>query len=240
MREIVFDTETTGLDPGQGDRLVEIGCIELVNRFPTGHTFHCYFNPERDMPAAAFNIHGLSGEFLKDKPLFAQRVDELVAFLGDAPLVAHNAMFDLGFLNAELERASKAAVSRERLIDTLMLARRKHPGGSNRLDDLCARYKIDNSRRIKHGALLDAELLAEVYVELIGARQALLGLSEAISGAGDARGASSSARDRPKPLAPRVSADERAAHRRFVATLGTAAIWREYRPEDTTEDGAGS
>jgi DNA polymerase-3 subunit epsilon len=148
MREIVFDTETTGLDPVQGDRLVEIGCIELVNRFPTGQTFHCYFNPERDMPEPAFKIHGLSIDFLKDKPLFGHMVDELVAFLGDAPLVAHNAMFDLGFLNAELERAGRVIVSRERLVDTLMLARRKHPGSSNRLDDLCARYKIDNSRRI--------------------------------------------------------------------------------------------
>ena len=172
MREIVFDTETTGLDPFQGDRLVEIGCIELINRFPSGKTFHCYFNPERDMPEQAFKIHGLSIEFLKDKPLFADKVEELIVFLGDAQLVAHNAMFDLGFLNAELERAGRAAVSRERMIDTLLIARRKHPGGSNRLDDLCVRYAIDNSRRTKHGALLDAELLAEVYVELIGARQA--------------------------------------------------------------------
>ena len=146
MREIVFDTETTGLDPLQGDRMVEIGCIELINRFPSGKTFHCYFNPERDMPEPAFKVHGLSIDFLKDKPLFAHKVEELIEFLGDAPLIAHNAMFDLGFLNAELERAKKAAVARERLVDTLMLARRKHPGGSNRLDDLCARYKIDNSQ----------------------------------------------------------------------------------------------
>jgi DNA polymerase-3 subunit epsilon len=231
MREIVFDTETTGLDPVQGDRLVEIGCIELVNRFPTGQTFHCYFNPERDMPEPAFNVHGLGVEFLKDKPLFAHKVEELVAFLGDAPLIAHNAMFDLGFLNAELERAGKVAVSRDRLVDTLMLARRKHPGGSNRLDDLCTRYRIDNSHRVKHGALLDAELLAEVYVELIGARQALLGLVEAMGVAGDLRGAAISVRSRPLPLAPRLSDEERAAHRAFVATLGENAIWREYRPD---------
>ena len=134
MREIVFDTETTGLDPIQGDRLVEIGCIELVNRFPSGKTFHCYFNPERDMPDSAFKVHGLSIDFLKDKPLFVHKVEELIEFLGDAPLIAHNAMFDLGLLNAELERAKKAAVARERLVDTLMLARRKHPGGSNRLE----------------------------------------------------------------------------------------------------------
>src|SRR6202142_2797829 len=179
MREIVFDTETTGLDPPQGDRLVQIGCIELVNRFPTGKTFHTYFNPERDMPEQAFKIHGLSREFLSDKPLFVHKVEELIAFLGDAQLVAHNAMFDLGFLNAEMERAGRSAVNRERIVDTLMIARRKHPGGSNRLDDLCLRYAIDNSRRTKHGALLDAELLAEVYVELIGPRQAQLVLSQA-------------------------------------------------------------
>src|SRR3984957_911528 len=174
MREIVFDTETTGLDPFQGDRLVEVGCIELINRFPSGKTFHCYFNPQRDMPETAQKIHGLSIEFLKDKPLFAEKVEELLAFIAEDPLIAHNAMFDLGFLNAELERAGRASVSRERMVDTLLIARRKHPGGSNRLDDLCARYSIDNSRRTKHGALLDAELLAEIYVELIGARQAQL------------------------------------------------------------------
>jgi DNA polymerase-3 subunit epsilon len=227
MREIIFDTETTGLDPFQGDRLVEIGCIELVNRFPTGKTFHFYFNPERDMPEGAFRVHGLSIEFLKDKPLFADKAEELVAFLGDAQLVAHNAMFDLGFLNAELERAGHAGVSRERIIDTLLLARRKHPGGSNRLDDLCARYSIDNSRRTKHGALLDAELLAEVYVELIGARQASLVLSQTATPA-VAAGAITVVRERTVPLAPRLSEEERAAHRSFVATLGEAAIWRDY------------
>lgn len=239
MREIVFDTETTGLDPSQGDRLVEIGCIELINRFPTGNTFHCYFNPERDMPATAFDIHGLSIEFLKDKPLFTHMADELVTFLGDAPLVAHNAMFDLGFLNAELERVGRTIVSRERLVDTLMLARRKHPGSPNRLDDLCARYKIDNSRRTKHGALLDAELLADVYVELIGARQAILGLAEALGGAGDRRATAAAVRSRPQPLSPRINAHERDAHRRFIATLGAAALWRQYLPEDATEDDAG-
>jgi DNA polymerase-3 subunit epsilon len=228
MREIVFDTETTGLDPGQGDRLVEIGCVELVNRFPTGRTFHCYFNPERDMPESAFKVHGLSVDFLKDKPLFAHKVEELIEFLGDAPLVAHNAMFDLTFLNAELERASKAAVSRERLVDTLMLARRKHPGGSNRLDDLCQRYRVDNSHRTKHGALLDAELLAEVYVELIGARQANLGLAAAEFGGGEIRLTAVAVRTRTEPLLPRITDAERAAHRAFVATLGEAAIWSKY------------
>jgi DNA polymerase-3 subunit epsilon len=228
MREIVFDTETTGLDPIQGDRLVEIGCIELINRFPSGNTFHCYFNPERDMPEPAFKVHGLSIEFLKDKPLFVHKVEELIDFLGDAPLIAHNAMFDLGFLNAELERAKRAAVARERLVDTLMLARRKHPGGSNRLDDLCLRYRIDNSKRVKHGALLDAELLAEIYIELIGARQANLGLAASDLAAGQTRSAAIIVRVRTQPLAPRVSAEEQEAHRAFLATLGEAAIWQKY------------
>jgi DNA polymerase-3 subunit epsilon len=238
MREIVFDTETTGLDPLQGDRLVEIGCIELVNRFPSGRTFHCYFNPERDMPEAAFKVHGLSIDFLKDKPRFADKVDELVEFLGDAALVAHNAMFDLGFLNAELERAKRAAVSRERLVDTLMLARRKHPGGANRLDDLCQRYRVDNSKRVKHGALLDAELLAEVYVELIGARQANLGLAEIAVSTGDAREAAIQIGGRPQPLLPRLASEELAAHREFVATLGEAAIWRKYWTDEKPAAGS--
>ena len=228
MREIVFDTETTGLDPLQGDRLVEIGCIEMVNRYPTGKTFHFYFNPERDMPEGAFRIHGLSIDFLKDKPLSAEKADELIAFIGDAQLVAHNAMFDLGFLNAELARAGRGGVSRERIIDTLLLARRKHPGGSNRLDDLCTRYSVDNSRRTKHGALLDAELLAEVYVELIGARQASLVLSQTAAVPMAVAGAAIVVRQRTVPLIPRISEEERTAHRTFVATLGDNAIWRDY------------
>jgi DNA polymerase-3 subunit epsilon len=226
MREIVFDTETTGLDPLAGDRLVEIGCIELFNRFPTGKTFHGYFNPERDMPEAALKIHGLTLEFLKDQPLFAHRVAELIEFLGDAQLVAHNAMFDLAFLNAELERAGHPAVSRDRMIDTLLIARRKHPGAANRLDDLCARYTVDNSRRTKHGALLDAELLAEVYVELIGARQAQLILSQApvITVPGEII----AVRQRPMPLPSRLTAEAQAAHRQFITSLGDNAIWRDY------------
>jgi DNA polymerase III subunit epsilon len=228
MREIVIDTETTGLDPFQGHRVVEIGCIELVNRIPSGQHFHRYLNPERDMPAEAFAVHGLSAEFLKDKPPFAEIADELATFIGDAPLVAHNAMFDLGFLNAELERAGKMLVARERLVDTLLLARRKHPAGPNRLDDLCMRYGIDNSRRTKHGALLDAEILAEVYVELIGARQAQLILVE--TDAGPARGDAGAVviRVRPQPLPSRLTADEREAHAAFVITLGEDAIWRGY------------
>jgi DNA polymerase-3 subunit epsilon len=228
MREIVFDTETTGLDPALGHRMIEIGCIELVNRIPTGNTFHRYLNPERDIPPEAFAVHGLSAEFLKDKPLFLSVAGDLLAFLADDPLVAHNALFDLGFLNAELERAARPALARDRLVDTLMLARRKHPGSANRLDDLCARYKIDDTRRKKHGALLDAELLSEVYVELIGARQALLGLAEAALNVVEARGQSAIQRDRPQPLAPRITAAERALHRDFVARLGPNVLWRDY------------
>jgi len=228
MREIVFDTETTGLDPYQGHRLLEIGCIELVNRFPTGQTFHHYLNPERDVPAEAFAIHGLSYEFLKSKPVFADIVVDLLAFVGDAPLIAHNASFDLSFLNAELERVKQATIPRDRLIDTLLLARRKYPGGSNRLDDLCNRFGIDNSRRTKHGALLDAELLAEVYLELIGARQAQLGLVTATASPIAATHVTVMAKVRPVPLWPRLTDEERTTHRALVAELGQKAIWNEY------------
>jgi DNA polymerase-3 subunit epsilon len=227
MREIVFDTETTGLDPYQGHRLIEIGCIELVNRFPTGQTFHHYLNPERDVPSEAFAIHGMSYDFLKSKPAFADIVADLLAFVGDAPLIAHNAAFDLGFLNAELERVKQPSIPRDRLIDTLLLARRKYPGGSNRLDDLCNRFGIDNSRRTKHGALLDAELLAEIYLELIGARQAQLGLVTAVAPVA-ARAAVVAVRARPAPLLARLTEAERAAHRALVAELGQKAIWNDY------------
>jgi DNA polymerase-3 subunit epsilon len=230
MREIVFDTETTGLDPYQGDRLVEIGCVELLNGFPTGNSFHYYLNPQREVPDAAFQVHGLSTEFLRDKPLFADVCEEFLAFVGDAPLVAHNAMFDLGFINAELERCKKALVQRERLVDTLMLARRRFPGGQNNLDALCARYAIDTSRRTKHGALLDAELLAEVYVELTGKRQARLSLIDA-SVSITAQGTTVAVvRVRSVPLAPRVTDADLEEHRAFVATLGEKAIWNEYLP----------
>jgi DNA polymerase-3 subunit epsilon len=235
-REIVLDTETTGLDPYQGHRLVEVGCIELINRIPSGQTFHRYLNPERDMPAEAFSVHGLSSEFLKDKPPFAEIAADLLAFVGEAQLVIHNAAFDVAFLNAELERAGHRPLGRDRLVDTLLLARRKFPGGQNRLDDLCVRYGIDNSRRTKHGALLDAELLAEVYLELIDARQAQLGLtvaSVAVVGA-----AASAARPRPTPLARAISVVERAAHRAFIATLGAHAIWRDYLEPQPEADGA--
>jgi DNA polymerase III subunit epsilon len=229
MREIVFDTETTGLDPYQGDRLVEIGCVELINGFPTGQSFHYYLNPERDMPDGAFQVHGLSAEFLKDKPLFADICEEFLGFVGDAPLVAHNAMFDLGFINTELERCKRSLLQRDRLVDTLMLARRRYPAGPNRLDDLCARFSIETSRRTKHGALLDAELLAEVYVELTGKRQARLSLVDEPSGM-TRQGVIAVVRVRTEPLLPRVSEAEREAHRAFVATLGEKAIWKDYLP----------
>jgi DNA polymerase-3 subunit epsilon len=228
IREIVFDTETTGLDPYQGHRLIEIGCIELINRFPSGKTFHRYLNPERDVPAEAVAIHGLSGEFLKSKPLFAEIAGDLLAFIGEAPLVAHNAAFDLGFLNSELDRVQHPAVPRDRLVDTLMLARRKYPGGANRLDDLCVRFSIDNSRRTKHGALLDAELLAEVYLELIDARQAQLGLVAAIAVPAAMRPAGGASWMRPIALAPRLTDADRAAHRALIAELGAKAIWNDY------------
>lgn len=232
MREIVLDTETTGLDPNQGDRLVELGCVELLNRIPTGATFHVYVNPERDMPAEAFAVHGLSVEFLKDKPLFADIADDFLAFIGDDPLVIHNAGFDHGFLCAELKRIDHALIARERLVDTLTLARRKHSAGPYNLDALCARYGIDNSRRTKHGALLDAEILAEVYLELIGGRQATLGLAENVNGHGKAAAGAATVRQRPTALTPRVSEEERAAHRAFVATLGEDALWLKYRESD--------
>ena len=227
MREIVLDTETTGLDPFAGHRVVEIGCVELINGIPTGQTFHRYLNPERSMPPEALAFHGLDDQFLKDKAFFAEVVDDLIAFLGDAPLVIHNAAFDIAFLNAELERTGRPLIARERMVDTLLIARRKHPGGSNRLDDLCARYAIDSSRRTKHGALLDAELLAEVYVELIGARQATLVLSQSVL-PGRGLGEPITVRERPVPLPPRVTAEERAVHRHFIATLGDKAIWLDY------------
>ena len=179
MREIVFDTETTGLDPKTGDRMVEIGCVEMIDRVETGNTFHAYYNPERDMPIEAENVHGLSAAFLSTKPLFSESVDELLEFLGDAPLVAHNAGFDFGFLNAELERLDRAPIDMSRMVDTVAIARKKHPGAKNSLDALCTRYGVDRSHRVKHGALLDAELLAQVYVELKGGRQ--IGLELAAS-----------------------------------------------------------
>jgi DNA polymerase-3 subunit epsilon len=180
MREIVFDTETTGLNPATGDRLVEIGCIELINRVETGRTYHCYYNPERAMPYEAEQVHGLSDRFLSDKPLFADKAHELLEFLGDSPLIAHNASFDFGFLNAELGRCRRDGVHLSRMIDTVAIARKVHPGAKHSLDALCTRYGIDRSHRVKHGALLDAQLLAQLYVELTGGRQIGLSIGEVV------------------------------------------------------------
>jgi DNA polymerase-3 subunit epsilon len=228
MREIVLDTETTGLSPDQGHRVVELGCVELLNRIPTGATFHVYLNPDRDMPAEAFAVHGLSAEFLKDKPRFADVADDFLAFIGDAPLVAHNAGFDFGFICHELKRAARAELSRDRVVDTLMLARRRHSAGPYSLDALCGRYGIDNSRRTKHGALLDAEILAEVYLELIGGRQAKLGLTDTTEVRVIGSDGSVTVRVRETPLAARLTDADREAHAAFIATLGDGALWLSY------------
>ncbi|MFZ9394661.1 MAG: DNA polymerase III subunit epsilon [Erythrobacter sp.] len=228
MREIVFDTETTGLDPASGDRMVEIGCIEMINRVPSGATFHAYFNPERDMPAAAEAVHGLSSAFLADKPRFAERVDELMAFLGDAPLVAHNAGFDFGFLNNELALLGREPVDRERMIDTVAIARKRHPGAKVSLDALCTRYGIDRSHRVKHGALLDAELLAQVYVELTGGRQIGLELAAEVAVVEASLtvvgGADASPRERREPRPHAASEEELARHKALIDRIN-APLW---------------
>jgi DNA polymerase III subunit epsilon len=220
MREIVLDTETTGFDPLGGHRIVEIGAVELVDHSPTGRTFHRYLCPERTVPADPVTVHSLTTEFLADKPLFADVADQLVAFLGDAPLVGHNASFDIAFLNTELKRAAKPPIATERVVDTLVLARRRHPGGHNTLDDLCSRYGV-YSLRSKHGALLDAELLAAVYVELTTTRQAALQLDPLKSAPASVHAL---VRARPQPLPPRVTADDRNAHRRSWRD----AVWLDY------------
>jgi DNA polymerase-3 subunit epsilon len=229
MREIVFDTETTGLSPLTGDRMVEIGCVELVNRVETGRTFHAYFNPQRSMPSGAEAVHGLSDSFLSDKPLFQNVADELLEFLGDSPLVAHNASFDFGFLNHELNNCGRPLVSMDRMVDTLNLARSRHPGAKHSLDALCTRFGVDRSIRVKHGALIDAQLLAQCYIELTGGRQIGLGLADiiVIEETGGSRGADSFAPITvvvrpPRPHAP--SEEELAAHAAFLSTL-TNPIW---------------
>ena len=226
MREIVFDTETTGLDPQNGDRLVEIGCIELVNRVPSGRTFHGYFNPDRSMPREAEAVHGLSEAFLADKPRFPERVEELLEFLGEAKLVAHNAGFDFGFVNFELNACGLAPLSRERMIDTVAIARTRHPGAKLSLDALCTRYGIDRSHRVKHGALLDAELLAQLYVELTGGRQIGLELTAEASAiaAGANGGAVVRRREWRAPRAHAPSPEELEAHEHFLTTL-TDPLW---------------
>jgi len=232
MREIIFDTETTGLDPVNGDRLVEIGCIELINHIPSGKRFHKHINPQRGVPNEAVRVHGLTDEFLRDKPLFAGIAEEFLEFVGDATLIAHNAAFDIGFINAELARLGRAPIGDDRVVDTLMLARRKHPAGPNSLDALCMRYEIDLSRRTKHSALLDSELLAEVYIELIGGRQASLVLGEEIASAPTIAVAhhAVASGERPVPRIFTITENEIALHRAAVATLGAAAIWANYLP----------
>jgi DNA polymerase III, epsilon subunit, Proteobacterial len=240
LREIVFDTETTGVRANDGDRLVEIGCVELLNHIPSGKTYHVYINPERSMPVEAFDIHGLSEEFLSDKPKFAEIADSFRDFIGDSRLIAHNATFDIGFLNAEFARTGHPPIFMDRVLDTLMLARRKHPGAPNSLDALCARYGIDNSRRTKHGALLDSEILAEVYLELIGGRQANFNLDSQA-----ARNAGAQARDniqgeetmphQERVFVSRLTDHEAAQHRLFVSGMGDKAIWNDYLPEEPPE-----
>jgi len=233
MREIIFDTETTGFDPLTGDRMVEIGCIELINRIPTGKTFHAYFNPQRAMPAAAEAVHGLSTTFLSDKPLFHHGVDDLLAFLGDCPLVAHNARFDFGFLNHELRLCQRSEISLDRMIDTVAMARTLHPGAKHSLDALCSRYGIDRSHRIKHGALLDAELLAQLYIELRGGRQIGFALPSADGGAGlaDARERTAAGPVHAvRPARPHHASEaELARHAAFIAKL-SRPLWLDTPP----------
>ncbi|MBB3764800.1 DNA polymerase III subunit epsilon [Sphingomicrobium lutaoense] len=224
MREIIFDTETTGLSPAGGDRMVEIGCVEMIDRVETGRTFHAYFNPERPMPSEAEAVHGLSDAFLADKPRFSEKADELLDFLGDCPLVAHNASFDFGFLNHELERCQRSAVSMDRMVDTLVLARSKHPGAKHSLDALCSRFGVDRSQRVKHGALLDAQLLAQVYVELTGGRQIGLSLGaeekEPAPLAAAVGLASAATRPARAPRAHAPSAAELQRHAEFISQMG--------------------
>jgi DNA polymerase-3 subunit epsilon len=226
IREIILDTETTGLDPATGDRVVEIGAIELLNHLPTGKTFHVYINPERDMPPEAEAVHGLSAAFLRDKPKFEMIAQDFLDFVGNDTLVIHNASFDIGFLNAELGFLNLPAILPQRVIDTLHLARQKHPGSANSLDALCRRYGIDNSKRTRHGALLDSELLAEVYLELIGGRQTALVLEASTFKKTANVAISHTSLQRPVPLQPRLSEEERQAHQLFVVELGEHALWK--------------
>ncbi|MGH6762204.1 MAG: DNA polymerase III subunit epsilon [Phyllobacterium sp.] len=231
MREIIFDTETTGLERLE-DRIIEIGCIEMINRFPTGKTFHVYINPDgRKIHPDALAVHGIGEEKLAGKPVFSAIANDFLDFTDGATLLAHNATFDMGFINAELNRLGHAPIGNDRVVDTLALARRKHPMGPNSLDALCKRYGIDNSHRTMHGALLDAQLLAEVYIELIGGKQAALGLS--VSADADARSSGQSSQkiivpERPVPLPSRLTEEERAAHSAMVSKIGDKAIWLKY------------
>ncbi len=232
MREIVLDTETTGFEPTEGHRIVEIGAVELFNHLPTGRTYHQYINPERGMPKEAFEVHGLGDDFLRDKPVFKAVGQAFLDFIGDAKLVIHNAAFDMKFLNAELEWAGLPGLPNDRAVDTLMIARKRFPGSPASLDALCRRFGVDNSAREKHGALLDSEILAEVYLELVGGRQPDFGLSAASINqpSGQQRTGADEVwrpRPRPAPLPPRISEDEAARHAAFVAKLGDGAIWKK-------------
>jgi len=228
MREIVLDTETTGFEPEDGDRIVEIGAVELLNHVPTGRTYHQYINPQRSMPKEAFEVHGLGDDFLRDKPLFVDIAQAFVDFIGDATLVIHNAAFDMKFLNAELGWVKRPLLPMDRALDTLAIARRRFPGSPASLDALCRRFGIDNSNRTLHGALLDSEILAEVYLELIGGRQPDFAL--ATDPTDQSRGETGStwrARPRPTPLSSRLTESEAAAHAAFVAELGDDAFWKK-------------
>jgi DNA polymerase-3 subunit epsilon len=233
LREIIFDTETTGLKANDGDRVIEIGAVELINRFPSGKTFHVFVNPEgKEVHPEALKIHGISNEFLNDKPKFSELADEFLEFFSTGSLIAHNASFDTGFLNAELKRLGKPPINNERVIDTLQIARRKHPMGPNSLDALCSRYNIDNSKREKHGALLDSEILAEVYIELLGGRQTSFSLEH---DEGNGEGSASQTNEdgsvqlmqRPKPLAPRLTDEDIQKHRDYIQSISENSIWKK-------------
>ena len=229
MREIVLDTETTGVEANNGDRIVEIGCVELINHCPTGRTYHVYINPERSMPIEAFNVHGLSEAFLSEKQVFAEIAHEFAEFIAGARLVIHNAAFDVGFINMEFKRLGLPPIEPANVVDSLSMARRKHPGASNSLDALCSRYGIDNSRRTKHGALLDSEILAEVYIERIGGKQASLGLG--VGAAAGRPGLAAPVLEKPqrlRPLAPRLDAAAIQAHETFILNALKAPLWKGY------------
>ena len=227
MREIVLDTETTGLDPGTGDKIVEIGAVELWNHLPTGKTFHKYLNPERNMPEEAQAVHGLTEDFLRDKPLFSQIVDDFLRLIKDSKLIIHNASFDMKFINAELELAKKSKLSGDIAIDTLSIARKKFPGSPASLDALCRRFNIDNSARTLHGALLDSEILAEVYLELIGGRQPDFGLSDINTNDNKKLEENRQTTKRPEPLKRRLTEEEEKAHSVFVKKLGENSVWHK-------------
>lgn len=235
MREIVLDTETTGFDAQGADRIVEIGCVELLNHIPSGKEWHVYIDPERDMPASAFEVHGLSTEFLNGQALFPAIAEDFLGFIESDRLIIHNASFDIGFLNAELERAGKSLIQFDRVLDTLALARRKHPGAQNSLDALCKRYGVSTAQRTKHGALIDSHLLAGVYIELIGGHQSALELASGAQASTAFDDMAGRAAQRPQKLSQRLTAAEKQAHEIFVGTLGPEAIWNKYNTESSAK-----